>query len=206
MGSKPVVGVMGAIGSGKSMAASMFGEFGFAVIDADRIVSDLYRDEKFINDKLVPLFGEKTLDENGTVNRNYISSVVFEDGGKLEELNNAVHPAVIERIEEMLVNYDKNNQVKGVVLDVPLLLEAGVDKQCDYLVFVEADIEKCIERASKRSGISQKELKKRQNSQIFLDKKKNIANYTLNNNTETFVLKRQVADVISDIFHEFNGE
>jgi dephospho-CoA kinase len=206
MGLKPVLGVMGAIGSGKSTVASLFAEHGLAVIDADRIVDKLYSDTDFIKSKLVPVFGEKILREDQTVNRRFIADVVFSEADKLKALNQAVHPAVISRIYELMELYDKDNKVKGVVLDVPLLLETSLDKVCDYLIFIESDLDKSLQRASKRSGIAKKELEKRQKSQIFLDKKKNIANYTIYNNTETSAMEGQVADVISDIFHNFYGE
>ncbi len=197
---KPVIGVMGAIASGKSFVSSIFGEFGFGVIDADAIVGQLYDDMRFVNSKLVPIFGENLFDDAGRVNRKYISGVVFNSKKKLSELNVAVHPAVFEEIKRLLSVYRAQDETKGIVLDVPLLLETGLDKRCDYLVYVESTPQLCAQRIANRSKISQKELKKRQKSQIFLDKKKNIANYIVYNKSETSVIKRQVADVISDIF------
>ncbi|MFI4913006.1 MAG: dephospho-CoA kinase [Sedimentisphaeraceae bacterium JB056] len=204
--SRPVIGVMGGICSGKSLVSSIFGEFGFVVIDADKIVSELYNDRQFVERQLVPVFGEKVADENKQVNREFLSDVVFDDKEKLGRLNSIVHPVVLDRIKELLSVYRDSDHVRGVILDVPLLLETGLDKDCDVLLFVETDEALRRQRAMKRSGISQKELEKRQKSQIFLDKKKNIANYTVYNNTETSVLRVQVADVISDINHKFSGE
>ncbi len=204
--SKPIIGVMGAIASGKSFVSSIFKEFGFAVIDADQIVKELYSDRRFVENNLVPIFGEKVADDKEGVNRRLISDVVFSNAQKRARLNSVVHPAVAERLEQLLSLYMEDKSVKGIVLDVPLLLEAGLDKKCDFLIFVEADTAICRQRAAQRDGISIKELEKRQNSQIFLDKKKNIANYTINNNTKTSAVRKQVGGVISDIFREFNGK
>ncbi len=200
---KPVIGVMGAIASGKSFVSAIFGEFGFGVIDADAIVGQLYNDIEFVNLKLLPIFGEKLFDTAGKVNRNYISDVVFNSKEKLKMLNAAVHPAVISEMRGCLSEFQSRDEFVGIVLDVPLLLEAGLDKWCDFLVYIESTPELCAQRIAKRSKISKKNLEKRQKSQIFLDKKKNIANYILYNNSETSVIKKQVADVISDVFLRF---
>ncbi len=196
---------MGAIASGKSTVAKVFEEFGFAAIDADGIVEQLYCDEKFVREQIVPVFGDQAINIDGTVNRRAISSVVFEDKAMLKRLNEAVHPEVISKMEKLTADFQQCNEIKGIVWDVPLLMESGLQNRCDYLVFIEADEAQCERRAAKRSGISKKEWEKRQNSQILLDKKKNIANYIVCNNGKTYALKEQVADVISDILEKFRG-
>jgi len=171
---KPIIGVLGAIASGKSTVAKVFEEFGFAAIDADKIVERLYSDEQFIRNKIVPLFGDKAVSGDGKVNREAISGVVFEDKAMLKRLNEAVHPEVISKMEKLTADFQRCKEIKGVVWDVPLLVESGLEGRCDYLVFVEAQTDICARRAADRSGISKKEWEKRQNSQILLDKKKNI--------------------------------
>lgn len=200
---KPVIGIMGAIASGKSFVSSVFGEFGMAVIDADAIVRGLYNDKNFVDSRLVPIFGEKIFDSQGNLDRVYISTTVFNDPQKLKELNDAVHPAVGEVMKTQMNQYMQNAGFKGIVLDVPLLLEVGSDKWCDYLVFVDSQSSLCAQRAKKRSKITEKELENRQKSQISLDIKRKIANYIIYNNSDMSVIKRQVNDVISDIFHNF---
>lgn len=206
MKKKPIIGVMGAIGSGKSFVASLFARHGCAVIDADAIVSKLYSTGEFVNTHLVPIFGEKVIDSDGNVDRKFISGIVFDDAEKLKQLNAAVHPAVIDKMQSQLNEYLAADDVKAVVLDVPLLVETGYHKECDFLVFVECDEKICIERAAKRSKISKKSLEKRQKSQILLDNKRNIANYIVYNNAETSVVEWQVTNVISDIFRSFCGK
>ena len=204
--SKPIIGILGAIGSGKSTVARLFGESGFAVIDADKLVDELYHDKEFIRNKLLPIFGEKVIDCCGKVNRKAISDVVFNDSQKLKELNSVVHPSIIAEFERKTIVLKSAEGVRGVVWDVPLLVETGMHNSCDYLIFVEANIENCVDRVVKRSGIQKKEWKKRQNSQILLDKKKKLANYIIYNNADTYALTGQVADVISGIFHNCSGD
>ena len=202
MSSKPIIGIMGAIGSGKSTVARLFGEFGFAVIEADKLVDELYHDKNFVRNKLLPIFGKEVIDFSGEVNRKAISNVVFDDAEKLKELNSVVHPDIIARFERETAELRGAEGVRGVVWDVPLLVETGMNSSCDFLVFVQADIDNCVDRVAKRSEISKKEWKKRQNSQILLDKKKKLANYIIYNNADTCALKGQVAEVISGIFHK----
>ena len=126
---------MGGIGSEKSAVAAEFAKLGCKVIDADKIAHELL-DRKTVKEEIVGLFGEAVLDSSGRIEHKKLAGVVFESGDKLDSLNRVIHPLVLARAEELIEQYNQQNQVKAIVLDMPLLVEVGWAKRCDRLIFV----------------------------------------------------------------------
>ncbi len=197
---KPIIGILGGIGSGKSAAAAEFGKLGCEVIDADRIAHKLL-DEPAVKKKIVALFGEVILDSAGKISRGKLADIVFADADKLTALNGIIHPFVLEQVEELIEWAKEQSQVKAVVLDMPLLMEVGWAKRCDTLVFVRCEERIRAERAKKMGVFEGKEeqLKIRENLQISLDKKESIADNTIDNNSGFSALAGQVKDIFSCI-------
>jgi len=193
-----VIGILGGIGSGKSTVAAEFGKLGCAVIDADRIARQLL-DESPVKEKLVRAFGKEILDSAGNVDRRKLAEVVFTDGSRLEKLNSIIHPPVLRRVERMLEAYNDQEQVKAIVLDMPLLVEVGWEKRCDRLVFVDCREDLRSQRAEKMGLGGENQRKMRENFQISLDSKLAIADNVVDNNSGLSALARQVADIFSKI-------
>jgi dephospho-CoA kinase len=197
---KPIIGILGGLGSGKSTVAAEFAKLGCAVIDADEIAHKLL-DEPSIKKEVISSFGQTVLDHTGKVNRKKLADIVFADGDKLLTLNRILHPLVLARAEQLIDQYNRQQQVRAIVLDMPLLFEVGWNKRCDRLIFVNCDWEKRLKRAKKMGLFDENQLKVRENSQISLDKKASIADNTVDNNFGFSALARQVADVFSYIFN-----
>ena len=123
---------------------------------------------------------------------------MFADPQKLSLLNEIIHPLVLQRAEELIKQYDRQNQVKAIVLDMPLLVEVGWDKRCDKLIFVVCEQKLRLDRA-KKLGFDKNQVKIRENFQISLDNKANLADNTIENNSDFSVLARQVTDIFSYI-------
>jgi len=196
-GKKPIIGIIGGIGSGKSTVAAEFAKLGCKVIDADKIAHELL-DEPAVKAKVVGLFGRTILDLEGKIDREKLAEVVFADAQKLSLLNEIIHPLVLQRAEELIKQYDRQNQVKAIVLDMPLLVEVGWDKRCDKLIFVVCEQKLRLDRA-KKLGFDKNQVKIRENFQISLDNKANLADNTIENNSDFSVLARQVTDIFSYI-------
>ena len=197
IGDKPVIGILGGIGSGKSTVAAEFAKLGCKVIDADKIAHELL-DRKTVKEKIVGLFGEVVLDSSGRIEHKKLAGVVFASGDKLDSLNGVIHPLVLARTEELIEQYNQQNQVKAIVLDMPLLVEVGWAKRCDRLIFVDCKQKIRAERAKKKD-FDKNQIKIRENFQISLDNKTTLADNTVNNNSDFSALVRQVADIFSDI-------
>ena len=197
IGDKPIIGIIGGIGSGKSTVAAEFAKLGCKVINADKIAHVLLK-RKTVKEKVVAAFGRGVLDSKGEINRSKLGSIVFADSDKLSILNGIIHPLVMQRAEELIELYKRQNQVKAIVLDMPLLVEIGWAKRCKRLIFVDCG-QKIREERAKKLGFGKNQLKIRENFQISLDNKRRLADNMLENNSDFSALVRQVADIFSDI-------
>jgi len=195
---KPIIGILGGLGSGKSTVAAEFAKLGCAVIDADKIAHELL-DRKTIKKAIVASFGQAVLDKEGKIDRKALADIVFADADKLSTLNRIIHPSVLRRAEQLIKRIKGQNRVKAIVLDMPLLVEVGWAERCDRLVFVDCKRKLRVERAKKLGFSGKNQHKIRENFQISLDKKVNTADNIINNNSGFSALARQVAEVFSYI-------
>lgn len=197
---KPIIGILGGIGSGKSTVAAEFAKRGCKVIDADRIAHQLL-DEPAVKDTIVASFGSSVLHPAGKIDRGELGRVVFADGEKLSILNKIIHPAVLRKAEELIELYNHQSEVEAIVLDMPLLAEVGWDKRCDKLIFVDCEEKLRAERAKKTRIFKENEdkIKIRENFQISLDNKAGLSDNVIDNNSGFSALARQVADIFSNI-------
>ena len=184
--------------SGKSTAAREFAKLGCAVIDADEIAHKLLNDES-IRAKIVQVFGEKVLDKDGKVSKAELAKKAFSDADELALLTEILHPPVLARVEELISGYEDEQGIKGIVLDMPLLVEVEWENNCDYVIFIDCEDRKRLENAQKTGVFSADELKKRENLQISLDKKKLIADNVVDNNSDLSSLSKQIANIFTDI-------
>lgn len=152
------VGLTGGIASGKSTIGRRLAERGIPVLDADRVVRDLYapggRGAAAIRDA----FGADTLDERGAVDRRRLAELAFGDPAVLARLNAIVHPLVHEEQDRWFEGLEKNGGTVGVV-EATLLLESGGRSRFDTILTVSAPEDVRLERALKRTpGVSREEL------------------------------------------------
>jgi dephospho-CoA kinase len=197
---KPIIGILGGIGSGKSTVAAQFAELGCKVIDADKIAHKLL-DESGVKEQIVSKFGSNILNSEGKIDRKKLADTVFSapSGGNLKMLNSMLHPVLLSKAERLIEKYNKDDTVKAIVLDMPLLMEVGWDKRCDSLIFVECQYSKRLKRAKKIGLFAENELKIRENFQISLDKKVKLADNAIDNNSGFAALVRQVVEIFSSI-------
>ena len=193
---KLIIGILGGIGSGKSTAAAEFGKLGCSVIDADKIAHQTL-DEAAVREKIVASFGESVLNSTGIIDHSKLADIVFADEKRLSTLNRLIHPLVLAQTQELIERYNRQDSVKAIVLDVPLLMEIGWAKRCDRLVFVDCKQELREKRAKKRGVFNKNQFKMREKLQISLDNKVGIADNTIDNNSGFLILARQVADIFS---------
>ena len=195
---KPIIGILGGVGSGKSTVAEEFVKLGCKKIDADKIAHELLG-EPVVKNKVVASFGKAVLGSAGEIDHKRLADIVFADGNKLSTLNKIIHPYVLERAEELIKQHSRQNQVRAIVLDMPLLVEVGWDKRCDRLIFVDCKRQLRADRAKKMGFFNENQHKIRENFQISLDKKAGIADNIIDNNSGFSALAEQVTNIFSYI-------
>lgn len=179
-GPKPVVGLIGAIGAGKSTAAKCFAARGGRVIDADGLGHEALR-QPDIAAALVKRWGPGVAREDGSLDRREIGRIVFADPNERSALEATVFPFITGRTRDEISLAQTNPGVRFVVLDAAVLLEAGWGELVDALVYVDASRDVRLERLAARSGWGAAELDAREAAQWPAEAKKARATAVLVN-------------------------
>jgi dephospho-CoA kinase len=198
---RPIIGIAGGIGSGKSFVARVFAELGAVVISSDDQVRDAYR-QPLVKQTLRQWWGEQVLGPGGEVDRRFIAGMVFKDPAERKRLEELLHPLVHEARQKAMEQVAQDPQVKAFVWDTPLLFETGLNRQTDAVVFVDAPLEIRLQRLRQSRGWDEAELSRREKLQWPLDKKREIADYVISNTADANAVRVQVQDVLSRILHQ----
>ena len=148
-----VIGVTGNSGSGKSEISKILSnKINAKIIDADKVVKELYTPGQEYYNKILELFGNKVLEKNNKLNRNKIAEIIYNNESEREKLNNLTHKYVVDEIKKR-VKKEKNI---NIIIDAPLLFESKLDEICDITVAVLAEKSLKINRICTRDNIEQK--------------------------------------------------
>ena len=195
---KPVIGIAGGIGSGKSFVARVFDEQGCHVIDSDQQVREAYGDPR-VRDALRAWWGDGVFNPDGTVNRSAIAKQVFTDAAERRRLEGLLHPLVAVAREREMAARAGDPQVFAFAWDTPLLFEVGLNAGCDAVVFVDAPWDIRLERVQRTRGWDALELLRREKLQMDLDRKKELSDYVVTNTADAGSVRDQVRHVLSRI-------
>lgn len=191
-----IVGLTGSIGAGKSTAARMFAELGCLVIDSDAEAKAAL-DLPEIRSSLRAWWGDGVIDGSGRVDRKAVAEIVFGNPDERARLERLVHPLVRKSREEMIDRAARDG-ASMVVVDVPLLYEAGVDRECDAVIYIDAPREVRLARTAAR-GWTQAELARREAAQWPIADKKNRADERIENGGTLDDLRQAVAEAAGRI-------
>ena len=186
-----IIGITGGIGSGKSTVANILQNFGAKVIDADRISREVTEKGQPALKEIVDYFGEEVLNKDGDLDRKKLGEIVFKDDEKLKILNDITHKYIIERIRQHLDKFKAEN-VRVVVLDVPLPVKHGFLDIVDEVWVVVAKKETRVKRIIERNGFSYKEAISRINAQQSDEDYLKIADEVIQNDGTTEDLVKYV--------------
>jgi len=195
---KPVIGIAGGIGSGKSFIAQLFGELGCLVLSADEQVRALYRDPE-IKQTLRSWWGEKVINSQNEVDRKAVARIIFDEPAEKRRLEGLLHPRVSTLREAAMAQAAKNIQVLAFIWDIPLLFEVGSADQCDAIVFVDTPREARLARVEATRGWDDAELARREKLQLPLDFKRRMSKYIVQNTADVGFARNQVREVLSAI-------
>jgi dephospho-CoA kinase len=195
---KPVIGIVGGIGTGKSFIAQLFAELHCAVIDSDAQVRLAYADP-IVLETLRVWWGDEVFLPDGRVNRSAIGKRIFNDPAERKRLEGLIHPLVSQARRQEMGILAQDPGTVAFVWDTPLLFEAGLNSECDAVIFVEAPFELRLGRVAHTRGWDEAELRRRENLQWPLDRKRKISDYVLENTADAGEARSQVRAVFSRI-------
>ena len=186
-----VVGLTGGIGSGKSTVAGLLAERGAVVIDADRIARQVVEPGQPAHAQLVERFGPRVLAADGSIDRRVLAGIAFADPPALADLNAIVHPRVAVEVSRRMAGLPDGSTV---VLDVPLLVEAGT-AAIDALVVVDCPEEVALRRLIERRGMDEHDVRRRMGAQASRDERRARADRVILNDGSLDDLRRRVDEV-----------
>ncbi|MBS0202767.1 MAG: dephospho-CoA kinase [Planctomycetes bacterium] len=195
----PVIGIVGGIGSGKSEVTRWVARHAnVTTIDADLVGHQVLRWDT-VKAALRQRFGQEIFDSVGEIQRGALARRVFGDGPSFQaarhDLERIVHPAIEQQIVDVIAAAAREER-DAVLLDAAVLLEAGWQKRCDAVVFVDAPDDVRLSRVSARSGWSLEELQKRESSQLPLSTKKQRSNLVISNAADDSRAGEQLLDFL----------
>ena len=176
-----VAGLTGGIATGKSTVSAIFKSAGASIIDADHIAREVVKKEKPAWHKIVEHFGQGILFPGGEINRPLLGDIVFNNPVKKEVLNDIVHPFVKTETHKRLKQIEKATPKAVVILDVPLLIEAGMHKGLPEVIVVYIPEHMQLQRLIQRDNLTEADVLARIRSQIPIEEKKKLASIIIDN-------------------------
>jgi len=198
---KPIIGLCGGIGAGKSLVAREFERLGGLLIDSDELNHQVLRRPE-VTQTLREWWGDKILDENGVPDRGRIGRVIFEDREQKRRLESLVHPLIAALRQDIINAGTGDPKVKAIILDSPLLFESNLDRLCHATVFVEASETTRLRRLQRTRGWDIRELRQRERWQMPLAEKRSRSQHVICNEGSIEQLRSLAKDVFERVLAE----
>lgn len=192
------IGLTGPTGAGKSTVAAFLADKGFPTISADAVAREVTKVGSPTLPLLAEAFGADILLDDGSLDRGALAARAFATPAATARLNAVTHPAIIRLIDEKAAFLEESG-VKAVIIDAPLLFEAGVDKTCDHTVAVVANNRIRLSRIIARDELSEAAAKQRMGAQPDVEFYTSRAEVALFNNGDLDALLEQAATLADTI-------
>jgi len=198
-----VIGIAGGIGGGKSTAARCFERLGCWISDSDTEAKAAL-DRPDVRGRLIAWWGQGILGEDGRIDRKRVAAIVFATPAERERLESLTHP-LVHRARRDLIAKAAAARIPAVIVDAPLLFEAGVDAECDAIVYVDCPRERRLERVAATRGWDAAELDRRESAQMPLAEKQARSTHTVHNDGLEDRLCQQIAQVLDGLLPPRGG-
>ena len=195
-----IIGITGGIACGKTTVSELLAAKGAIPINADEIGHQLLKADSPVINELTEAFGEDILDVSGDVSRKKLGAIVFADKAARARLNAILHPLIIERSRARAKQIVTADPGAIVLLDAPLLIEAGAYDTVNLIVVVMASSETQLQRTLERSRaqgrtLTESEVQARIDAQMPLGEKINYADVVIENEGTLEELRKQVDEL-----------
>lgn len=186
-----IIGLTGGIGAGKTEVARLFAKREIPVINADKLSREVVEPGTRGLKSVIDQFGESVLRPDGGLNRKGLAARVFKNAKDRKKLEAILHPLIRERAEAHLSLLEESG-ARVVVLESPLLFEAGQDDLCDAVIVVVSDEELRARRCKRRDGMTLESFKARMAAQMSDKARVKLADIVVENNSSLESLRRSV--------------
>ncbi len=190
------MGLTGGIASGKSTVLKMLKELGACCIDLDELARWAVEPGRPAWHDISRHFGQGVLRPDGTLDREALGRVVFKDPGQRRILEGLVHPRVWEESDRLMEEIKGRDPHAIVVVDVPLLVELGLQDRWDVVILVYVPREMQLERLMRRNGYPEEEAETRLRAQMPIEEKIPFAHFVIDNSGGISRTRRQVREVM----------
>lgn len=195
---KPVIGICGGMGAGKSTIGAILERLGCVVIDSDRQSHEILETPD-VQERLRAWWGPDVVAPDGRTDRRRIADIVFSDPEAKRRLESLVHPLIARRRADIISQSSQDPTVRAIILDSPLLFESGLDQECDCILFIDVPEATRIERLAKLRGWNLAELRRRESWQRPLEEKRRKADYIIENDDTLEQLQSRVAAILEKV-------
>jgi dephospho-CoA kinase len=198
------VGLTGGIAAGKSVVGEMFVKLGARLIQADQISHQLMQPGQPVHQEVVRHFGSAILNPDQTVNRPKLAEAAF--SGRIQELNQIVHPAVVKRQREWMDEIGQSDPHAIAIVEAALILEAGFEGDFDRLIVVTCRPEQRAQRWAQRMNLDEEkarlEVTRRMAAQLPDEAKIKAADYVVDNSGSLDETQKQAEEIFAKLKQE----
>lgn len=194
-----LVGLTGGLASGKSFVGNALQNLGCHLIRADELGHQALAPDGEAYQQVVKEFGNHILSEDGTINRRALAADVFQYPDRLAVLNGIIHPVVRAREASLVQEIQASDPNPIVVVEAAIHIETGGHKRFRPMILAVCRPEQQIERAMRRDGLTEDEVRARLARQMPLEEKKRYADYIVDTSGEKLETLRQTAEVYNSL-------
>ena len=182
------IGVTGGIGTGKTTVSTIFKNIGIPIFNADEQSKILLKKNENVISKIIKVFGDNILDKK-KIDTKKLGRIVFTNKQKLIELNNILHPRVIEKFDNWLLEQDS----KYIIKESALLFESNTYKNLDKIILIQSPLKLRIKRVCARDNRTKKEVSKIIKNQLKQSEYIKLVDYVITNNEKTLITPQVMA-------------
>ena len=190
-----LIGVTGGIACGKTEVCKVFQKKGAIILSGDEIGKEVVEKNKKVVKELVNIFGKEILNKNLSLNRRKLGELAFASKESKSKLNKIIHPYLLRELRKRIENLRRKRDKDVVVVDAALIVEWGLQKELDYLIFVESKRENKIKRLQKQKGYSRREALDRIRAQLPEVTKKRLADFVIINDKGLNQLRKKAEKI-----------
>jgi dephospho-CoA kinase len=193
------VGLTGGLACGKSFVGEILRGYGCLLIQADELGHAVLAPGGEAYDDVVREFGREILDGSGRIDRRALGMRVFGVPGRLDKLNSLVHPGVFRREDQLMAEFAAREPEGIAVVEAAIMIEAGSYRRYGRIVLAACREEQQVERAMRRPGASEANVRARLSRQMPLEEKRRYAHFVIDTSGEKEDTVRQTSAVYEEL-------